>query len=120
MPLIIRQIGKYKILDFSEPMRKYEDVNTTKETLDRLIEQGEVFLALNVSHVDFMHSYFIKILTATYKRIKPLKGDLCLIGPNAFIRNLIKILNFEEYVGLYSSEKTFRAFLNLPAAGECN
>ena len=43
-------------------------------------------------------------------------GDLCVIGPNDFIRNLMKILNIDEYVGIYNSEESFRSFLNLPPA----
>ena len=116
MMLSVRPLGSYKILDIGTPTRKYEEVSSIKEKIDDMLAGGDNFIALNVSNIDYMHSYFIKILTATYKKLKSRGGDLCVIGPNDFIRNLMKILNIDEYVGIYNSEESFRSFLNLPPA----
>ena len=110
----VRQIGSYRIIDIGEPMRKYEDITDIQNKIDELLGAGTAFLALNVCNIDYMHSYFIKILTATYKKLKARGGDLSLIGPNEFIRNLMKLLNIDEYVGIYNSEDSFRDFLNVP------
>ena len=112
----IRQAGGYKILDISEPVRKYEDITAIKDAIDDLMNNGAVFFALNVANIDFMHSYFIKILTSTYKKLKGRGGDLCLIGPNEFIRNLMKLLNIDDFIGSYQNENAFREELKLPPA----
>ena len=112
----IRQAGNYKILDISEPVRKYEDITAIKDAIDDLMNNNVTCIALNVANIDFMHSYFIKILTSTYKKLKSRSGDLCLIGPNEFIRNLMKLLNIDEFIGSYPNENRFREELNLPPA----
>ncbi len=114
MILSVRQLKNYKVLDIGEPMRKYEDINSIKDKIDELLDSNETFIALNVTNIDYMHSFFIKILTSTYKKLKSHNGDLCLIGPNEFLRNLMKILNIEEYINVYRNEAAFREILNLP------
>lgn len=109
-----RPVGAYVIIDISEPVRKYEDITAIKDCIDAIMGNGTNHIALNVTNIDYMHSYFIKILTSTYKKVQTTSGDLCLIGPNEFICNLMKLLNIDDYITVYKTEEIFRQELNLP------
>ncbi len=109
----VRKIGNYSIVDVSEPSRSYEDITTIRDTIETLFEQENFFIAINLHKVDFVHSYFIKILTAAYKKLKAKNGDLCVIGANEFIRNLMRLLNIDEFIATFASEEAFREFVQV-------
>ncbi|MFH0921874.1 MAG: STAS domain-containing protein [Fibrobacterota bacterium] len=116
MILSMRGLSNFKIVDVGEPTRKYEDVTAIKEKVEALLDAGENFLAINLTNVDYMHSYFIKILTATYKKLKTRNGELVLIGPNEFVRNLMRVLNLDDYIRIFATESAFKDALEQPKA----
>jgi len=104
----------YNVVEISESARKYEDVMDIKNRIDSILESGVKYVAINLSRVDYMHSFFIKILTTTYKKLKNQGGDLVIIGPNDFIKELIQLLNINEYITVFNSEENFAEFLKNP------
>lgn len=109
----VRKLGNYNIIDVVEPSRSYDDITNIRDTLDLLMEQGEYSVAINLNKVDFIHSYFIKILTAGYKKMKVKGGDLCLIGANDFIRNLMRLLNIDEFIAVFANEDSFKEYIQV-------
>ena len=107
----IRKLGNYNIIDVAEPSRSYDDVTNIRDTLEGLMDQGEYSVAINLNKVDFIHSYFIKILTTGYKKMKVKGGNLCVIGANEFIRNLMRLLNIDEFISVFANEESFKEYL---------
>ncbi|MBL8025901.1 MAG: STAS domain-containing protein [Fibrobacteres bacterium] len=107
----VRKLGNYTVIDVTDPSRSYDDITSIRDTLETLLEQGEYSVAINLNKVDFVHSYFIKILTAGYKKLKVKGGDLCVIGANEFIRNLMRLLNIDEFITVFSNEESFKDYL---------
>ena len=107
----VRKLGNYNVIDVIEPSRSYDDVTNIRDTIEVLMEQGEFSVAINLNKVDFVHSYFIKILTTGYKKLKVKGGDLCVIGANEFIRNLMRLLNIDEFIAIFSNEESFKEYI---------
>jgi anti-anti-sigma factor len=108
MNITVKSLPPFQVVEISESARKYEDVMDIKGKIESMTESGTLHVAINLSRVDYMHSFFIKILTTTYKKLKAAGGELVLIGPNEFIKELIHLLNIDEYIRVFSSEENFK------------
>ncbi|OGS33739.1 MAG: hypothetical protein A2293_14390 [Elusimicrobia bacterium RIFOXYB2_FULL_49_7] len=82
-----------------------------KNRMEEMINAGDRFIAVNLVQVEYMHSFFIKILTITYKKLRASGGDLVLIAPNSFIKELIQLLNLQEFITLFNSELSLADYL---------
>ncbi|OGJ89083.1 MAG: hypothetical protein A2268_08785 [Candidatus Raymondbacteria bacterium RifOxyA12_full_50_37] len=111
MDITTYSVGGYAVILISESVRKYEDVVFIKKKINEIVDNGQMFIAINLSKVDYMHSFFIKILTSSYKKLVKSGGDIVLIGPNEFIRNLINLLNIHKYITVFENDESFREFV---------
>ena len=114
MILSVREMPPYKVIDVGEPTRKYEDITAIKEKVEEMLDAGVNHMGINLTNVDYMHSFFIKILTATYKKLKTRNGELVIIGPNDFVLNLMRVLNLDDYIRIFASETAFKEALEKP------
>ncbi len=106
--ITVRTVNHYKVIDIDQSAREFDDISLLKEKVYELIDNQEKFIAVNVSNLDYIHSYFIKVITSSYNKIKKGGGDLCVIGPNKFIFNLLQMLNINSYLSIFENEESFK------------
>ena len=73
------------------------DTNTSKEAgdqLDRLVEEGELKLLIDLTNLEYVSSSGLRILLATSKKIKVLKGEMRICGLNETVNEVFEISGF--------------------------
>ncbi len=106
--ITVRTVNHYKVIDINRSAREFDDISLLKEKVYELIDNQEKFIAVNISNMDYIHSYFIKIITSSYNKIKKDGGNFCVIGPNKFILNLLQMLNITSYLSIFENEESFK------------
>ena len=73
------------------------DTNTSKEAhdqLDKLVDEGKIKLIIDLTHLDYIASSGLRILLATSKKLKPLKGEMRICGLNETVNEVFEISGF--------------------------
>ncbi|MFH0919064.1 MAG: STAS domain-containing protein [Fibrobacterota bacterium] len=107
MTLTVRNLKTFTVVDIQDLTQTYEEVVILKDKIETLIAMGENHLAINLRNVNFIHSYFIKILSMTYKKLKSSGGQLALIEPNDITLEIIKVVNLDTYIQIFNNERIF-------------
>ena len=73
------------------------DTNTSKEAddqLTKLVDEGSVKLLIDLTNLDYISSSGLRILWATSKKLKPLKGEMRICGLNETVNEVFEISGF--------------------------
>ena len=73
------------------------DTNTSKEAhdqLNKLVDEGKVKLLVDLTNLDYIASSGLRILLATSKKLKPLKGEMRICGLNETVNEVFEISGF--------------------------
>ena len=73
------------------------DTNTSKEADDQLtkwVDEGSVKLLIDLTNLDYISSSGLRILLATSKKLKPLKGEMRICGLNETVNEVFEISGF--------------------------
>ena len=73
------------------------DTNTSKEAEDHLnkqIGEGNVKLLIDLTNLDYISSSGLRILLATSKKLKPLKGEMRICCLNETVSEVFEISGF--------------------------
>ena len=73
------------------------DTNTSKEAddqLTKLVDEGRVKLLIDLTNLDYISSSGLRILLATSKKLKPLKGEMRICGLNETVNEVFEISGF--------------------------
>ena len=73
------------------------DTNTSKEAddqLTKLVDEGRVKLLIDLTNLDYISSSGLRILVATSKKLKPLKGEMRICGLNETVNEVFEISGF--------------------------
>lgn len=73
------------------------DTNTSKEAgdqLTKLVDEGNTKLLIDLSNLDYISSSGLRILLATSKKLKPLKGEMRICGLNETVNEVFEISGF--------------------------
>jgi anti-anti-sigma factor len=73
------------------------DTNTSKEAEDRLsklLGEGKIKLLIDLTNLDYISSSGLRILLATSKKLKPLKGEMRICGLNETVSEVFEISGF--------------------------
>ena len=109
----LKVIGKYQIVVLRESLKDAERMSDLKKIMETFLDEDKKFIAINLENTEIIHSYFIKILTINYKKLRQRKGRLCVIGANGVILNLMQLLNIDKYITVYPSEEAFSNSLSI-------
>lgn len=82
------------------------DTNTSKEADDqfiKLLEEGNYKLLIDFSNLEYISSSGLRILLATSKKLKPLKGDLRICGLNETVNEVFEISGFTMIFNVFNT-----------------
>ena len=87
------------------------DTNTSKEAgdqLTKLVEEGKTKLLIDLSNLDYISSSGLRILLATSKKLKPLKGEMRICGLNETVNEVFEISGFTMIFKVFKTEEEAR------------
>lgn len=107
MEVNLRKRGKYKIVDIDGDINEVDNYNRLKEVIVNSIENGEKFIALNLSNTTFLNSGAVSLFISWQKKLSGLGGALVIIEPPQVILEILNILCIEKIIKIYMSEDEF-------------
>jgi len=70
-----------------------------------LIEERRIYLLLDFTNVDYLSSAGMRVLLASLKKIKALKGVFLLFSVNEDVDDIIHLAGFDKILPIFSDEK---------------
>jgi stage II sporulation protein AA (anti-sigma F factor antagonist) len=87
-----------------------------KWRIDLAINAGYRHVILNVTEVSFIDSAALGWLVLAQRRFTRIRGQLGLVAPQGFVRDILDLTEISEWIPVYSSEEDAIATLqNLPS-----
>ena len=87
-----------------------------KWRIDLAINAGYRFVILNVTDVSFIDSAALGWLVLAQRRFTRIRGQLSLVAPHGFVRDILDLTEISEWIPVHASEGDALATLqSLPA-----
>ena len=74
-----------------------------EQSLGEIIEEGNLNLVLDLTCLEYVSSAGLRIFLVATKKIKSLKGELCLVGLSGNIKEVIEISGFPSIMPCYDT-----------------
>ncbi len=81
----------------------YEDTEKLKLKMIGLIDQGKVYIVLDVSGVDQLISSTLGVLFATLKELKTKNGKIAIMGPNPNLRKTLRDWKMDQFIPVFET-----------------
>jgi len=102
--ITVRKIGNVTVLDLKGPLRIGEGEQKFREQVKNLMESGEQILAVNLAGVPMVDSSGIGAFVRTHKMLKEFGGKFTLYAPTKMVRQTLKMVGLDRFLGLYEDE----------------
>ena len=76
-----------------------------EQNLSKIIENGNLDIVLDLTNLEYISSAGLRIFLLIAKKLKTLKGDLCLAGLGGNIKEVIEISGFPSIMSCYDDIK---------------
>lgn len=104
MKLDITTKGKYKVITIHDSLKVISDLTALKTEIEKHLDQGEKYIAVNFSDASYLYSGAISVLVTCYRMVREEGGDLCLIEPQEKVAELLDQMNIDRLIDIYESE----------------
>ena len=74
-----------------------------EKSLGEIIDEGNLNMVLNLTGLEYVSSAGLRIFLVATKKIKALKGELCLAGLSGNIKEVIEISGFPSIMPCYDT-----------------
>ena len=101
----VRKIGKVTVVDLNGKITIGSGDIVLRETVQRLFDEGNKMLVLNLNGVSYMDSAGIGELVACHKRALEKNGQLKLLKPSGKVYDLLQLTKLDEVFETYKDEK---------------
>ena len=99
-------MGNFSILDLKGPLRIGEGEQKFREQVKNLVDSGERNLAVNLAAVTMLDSSGIGTFVRTHKLLKEAGGKFTLFAPTKTVRQTLKMVGLDRFLGLYDDESS--------------
>ncbi|MDH3538163.1 MAG: STAS domain-containing protein [Gammaproteobacteria bacterium] len=72
--------------------------------IQQLVEEGQKYLILDLSRVEFIDSSGLSILVSALKAVQPLDGEVLLLKPTDNVRALIELTRLHQVFDIYEDQ----------------
>ncbi|MFQ5669459.1 MAG: STAS domain-containing protein [Acidobacteriota bacterium] len=100
-----RKIGRVTVVDIVGKITIGSGDVVLRETVQRLFDEGERMLVLNLNGVSYMDSAGIGELVACHKRALEKGGELKLLNPSGKVYDLLQLTKLDEVFETFKDEK---------------
>ncbi len=80
-----------------------------KEKVKEYLEQGKVYILLNLAQVDFINSSGLGTLVSTLKEVRSVKGRIALCCLAPYVQEIFEITQLSHIFDIYVSENEARS-----------
>ena len=101
----VRQIGTVAVVDLSGKITIGSGDVVLRETVQRLFDEGQKQVLLNLKGVSYMDSAGIGELVACHKRALQKNGTLKLLNPSGKVYDLLQLTKLDEVFDMHEDEK---------------
>ena len=101
----VRQIGTVAVVDLSGKITIGSGDVVLRETVQRLFDEGQKQVLLNLKGVSYMDSAGIGELVACHKRALQKNGTLKLLNPSGKVYDLLQCTKLDEVFDMHEDEK---------------
>ena len=74
-----------------------------REAVNKAIEEGRHYIAVDVQAVDFMDSSGLGVIVGAHKRLKGHDGTLALVSPNKQMRRILSLTGLDQILTVRQS-----------------
>ncbi|MFQ5718750.1 MAG: STAS domain-containing protein [Acidobacteriota bacterium] len=104
MKATVRQVGNVTVVDLSGKITIGSGDVVLRETVQRLFDEGNRQLLLNLRGVSYMDSAGIGELVACHKRAVEKNGRLKLLNPSGKVYDLLQLTKLDEVFEMHKDE----------------
>jgi anti-anti-sigma factor len=99
MPLVLsqRNDGPVTVLELGEQLQ-VENIPEFRDTLQRLADQGRIYLLLDCSRINIVDSQGVGSLVGHWISLKKRGGKLGLLNPSARLREVLQIVGLQNVI----------------------
>ena len=102
-----RDVNRYHVIELVGKIDRLKDSIVLKSYINTLIEKNQVNVAINLSEVTYLDSGALNVLIYTHNTLKKISGNLALIEPNEYVKDVLEVVGFDKLVKIYSTEEEF-------------
>jgi anti-anti-sigma factor len=102
-----REISKYHIIDIIGKIDRLKDSIILKSYINTLLEKNALFIAMDLAQVTYLDSGALNVLIYCHNTLKKKSGNLVLIEPNEYVRDVLEVVGLNKLVTIYSTEQEF-------------
>jgi anti-sigma B factor antagonist len=93
------------VVDMSGKLAAGEPVSLLRDTVRRFMEDGCNRFVMNLKQVSYLDSSGLGELVVTYTSARNRKGDVKLLNPSKFARDLLQIAKLESVFEVFDDER---------------
>jgi anti-anti-sigma factor len=99
---------KFLVIELIGRIEDVFHIDEFKDLLLKLVDQGNSFIAIDLSRMEFLSSKSMNIFISLYKRLKKSDGRLVFINPDSSAQELLRVVSLDKLVGIYPSVQHFK------------
>ena len=107
MDIAERSSHDYQMIDISGKINRLRDSIVLKSYLNSHLDKKNLKLALNLSQVTYLDSGALNVIIYCHNMLKKKKGNLVLIAPNEYVRDVLEVVGLHNLVQIYNTEEEF-------------
>ena len=73
--------------------------------LNRLLDEGDTKILLNLEYLDFIASTGLRVILSTGKKLAGVSGKLVICSPNLTVMDVLKMSGFNQMFNVFDSEE---------------
>jgi anti-sigma B factor antagonist len=100
----VRKQAEVHVLRLQGDLKRGDPVDDLKQTLDELVNSGEVHIVVNVEQVNMIDSSGIGVLVRTFTHAKQAGGSLKLVKPSRLATQTLKVVGLSNLFEIYEEE----------------
>ena len=102
-----RDKSSYHVIDIIGKIDRLKDSIVLKSYVNTLLERNFHNVAMNLAQVTYMDSGALNVLIYSYNTLRKKGGNLVLIEPNEYVRDVLEVVGLNKLVKIFSTEKEF-------------
>jgi len=102
-----REKKQYHIIDIVGKIDRLKDSIVLKSYINTLLEKNSYFIAMNLAQVTYLDSGALNVLIYCHNTLKKKGGNLVLIEPNEYVRDVLEVVGLNKLVKIFSTEEEF-------------
>jgi anti-anti-sigma factor len=102
-----RDKSNYHIIDIVGKIDRLKDSIVLKSYVNTLLERNLNRVAMNLARVTYMDSGALNVLIYSHNTLSKKGGNLVLIEPNEYVKDVLEVVGLNKLVKIFSTEKEF-------------